>query len=509
METMSVAPKTISPDADAGASGSVNADWLMFVLYAAYIVAAFFVYEVSSIGSPVCFSDCFEYIELMQASGGEFFHTLYTMFRPWAVPTFFSLFGAFEISSAARIVLAQTYIAFLSWLLFAYACQGMFATRALKFVGFVLLSSLMFGQGYYHFNQFLLSDSLAMSSVLMQYALVFLFPRFANFCEKADHGRTYIVLYLAVIFIVTAFEMATRDANIMLGLSGVAFLFFANRKGVIGDEARWILVMFVFVAAFGQSWAARMRHPVNARNILAGAVFANEDMRDFFSKHGMPASFDAAAAGAKPQSLDAVDIGEVDEVKKKIASAEQGAEEKKFLGGVGGVYALYFLTHPAYVVDNVARHRRLIFAQSVDLEATIERGGFAKPGARKFVRLGETTPFIAGASTKLSAGDYIPPVVGVLLLALCALPPLMRPGEMWSFAPLFLAAMGLVNAILGFFGDVWERSEMERHAFVGSMVLRLGLMLCLLRLIEEARRRWTPPSWRPRPDARTGRASPV
>src|SRR5208283_3022064 len=187
-------------------------------------------------------------------SGGEFFHTLYTMFRPWAVPTFFSLFGAFEISSAARIVLSQTYIAFLSWLLFAYACQGMFATRALKFVGFVLVSSLMFGQGYYHFNQFLLSDSLAMSSVLMQYALVFLFPRFANFCEKADHGRTYIVLYLAVIFIVTAFEMATRDANIMLGLSGVAFLFFANRKGVIGDEARWILVMFVFVAAFGQSW---------------------------------------------------------------------------------------------------------------------------------------------------------------------------------------------------------------------------------------------------------------
>ena len=68
----------------------------------------------------------------------------------------------------------------------------------------------------------------------------------------------------------------------------------------------------------------------------------------------------------------------------------------------------------------------------------------------------------------------------------------MRPREMWSFAPLFLAAMGLVNAILGFRGDVWERSEMERHAFVGSMVLRLRLMLCLLRLIEEARRRWSP-----------------
>ena len=189
----------------------------------------------------------------MQASGDEFFHTLLTMFRPWAVPTFFSLFGDFEISSAARIVISQTYIAFLSWLLFAYACQGMFATRAMKFIGFVAVSSLMFGQSYYHFNQFLLSNSLAMSSVLTQYALVFLFPRFAHFCEKVDHGKTYVVLYSAVFFIITAFEMATRDANIMLGFSGIAFLVFANRKSAIGHQARWILAMFVFVVAFAQS----------------------------------------------------------------------------------------------------------------------------------------------------------------------------------------------------------------------------------------------------------------
>ena len=63
---------------------------------------------------------------------------------------------------------------------------------------------------------------------------------------------------------------------------------------------------------------------------------------------------------------------------------------------------------------------------------------------------------------------------------------------MWSFVPLFLVAMGVTNAILGFFGDVWERSEMERHAFIGSMILRLGLILCLLRLIEEARQLCAP-----------------
>ena len=206
----------------------------------------------------------------------------------------------------------------------------------------------------------------------------------------------------------------------------------------------------------------------------------------------MPASFDAAAADAKPRSLDAVDIDQMNEVKAKMASAEPGSEETKFLGGVGGVYAMYFLTHPAYVTGNVARHWRLIFTQTLDLEATIDRGAFAKLGAQKFVRPGETTPFIAGASTRLSAADYIAAHRRGERFWRCARCRRDCPGEIWSFVPLLLAATGVVNAILGFFGDVWERSEMERHAFIGSMVLRLGLILCLLRLIEEARRRWAP-----------------
>ena len=319
------------------------------------------------------------------------------------------------------------------------------------------------------------------------------FPASSHFCEKVDHGKTYVVLYLAVIFIVTAFEMATRDANIMLGLSGIAFLVFANRKGAIGDEARWILVMFVFVAAFGQSWAARMRHPVNARNILAGAVFANEDMRDFFSRHGMPASFDVAAAEAKPQSLDAVDIDQMNEVKAKMASAEPGSEETKFLGGVGGVYAMYFLTHPAYVTGNVARHWRLIFTQTMDLEAS-DRSRRLREARRAKIRSSRRDDALhrGRVDEALRGGLYPARRRGGSSGAVRAAAADCVAGEMWSFVPLFLAAMGVVNAILGFFGDVWERSEMERHAFIGSMVLRLGLILCLLRLIEEARRRWAP-----------------
>ena len=366
-----------------------------------YIVVAFFVYELSSIGSPACFGDCFEYIALMQESGPEFFHTMLTMFRPWAVPTFFSLFGAFEISSAARIVLAQTYIAFLSWLLFAYACQGMFATRALKFVGFVLLSSLMFGQGYYHFNQFLLSDSLAMSSVLMQYALVFLFPRFANFCEKVDHGRTYIVLYLAVIFIVTAFEMATRDANIMLGLSGVAFLLFANRNARSATKRggfRDVRLRRGVRSILGRPDALsgkREKYPggggVRERR-HAAFLFKAWHAGQFRRGRRWMRSRKASTRSTSMKST---------KLRRRSRAPSRGPRKQKFLGGVGGVYAMYFLTHPAYVIGNVARHWRLIFTQTEDLEATIDRGAFGKPGARKFVRPGKTTPFIAGASARL------------------------------------------------------------------------------------------------------------
>jgi hypothetical protein len=488
---IAVNQRTTSLDGSEDTNVSSNVGGFEILLYSAYIVLIFFVYQMSSIGSPVCFDDCRGYIPLMGKSGEEFYHTMLTMFRPWAVPTFFSLFGPYDMSSAARIVLSQTYIAFFSWLLFAFASQGLIATRALKFVAFVVVSSLMFGQGYYHFNQFLLSDWLAMSSVLTQYALCFLFPRFAGYCEKIERGNIYVILYLALILVVTAFEMATRDANVLLALSGIAFLVVANREVTIGAGARWILVMLVVVVAAGQSLTARIRFPVNGKNILAGAVLPNENMRDFFFKHGMPTAFEAAAAEAKPQSLDAADIDEMREVEKK-ALAGLAPEDKQFFGEIGGVYAKYLLTHPEYVIGDVARHWRLIFAQTADMDAMIARGPLESPPAQKFVHPGETTPFIAGASTRLSAADLVPPVVGLALVVLCVLPPWLRPREMWSWTPLFLAAAGFVNATLGFFGDVWERSEMERHAFVGSVVLRLGLTLCVLRLIDEARRRWAP-----------------
>jgi hypothetical protein len=110
-------------------------------------------------------------------------------------------------------------------------------------------------------------------------------------------------------------------------------------------------------------------------------------------------------------------------------------------------------------------------------------------GDIKFNRPGEATPFVTGASARLSVTDHISPAVGATLLTLCALLPLLRPKDIWSWVPLFLAVAGAANAILGFFGDVWVKNEMERHALVGSVVLRIALTLCVLRLMEEARRR--------------------
>ena len=84
-------------------------------------------------------------------------------------------------------MVAQTWLAYFAWLLFAYSCQTLFADRMIKVLVFVAVSSLMFGQGYYHFNRFLLSDLLGLSSVLVQLALCMLFPRFSH--HRAG-GRT-------------------------------------------------------------------------------------------------------------------------------------------------------------------------------------------------------------------------------------------------------------------------------------------------------------------------------
>jgi hypothetical protein len=455
--------------------------------YVAFGSVLLLLYFIASLGTPVCFSDCIDYTLLMGLSGAAYLQMLQEIFRPWAVPTLFSLFGPYSIESASRIVFVQTWLAFFSWVLFAYACRSLLTTQALRIIGFVVLSLLMFGQGYYHLNQYILSDSLALSSVLVQWSLVLLFPAFAAWA-RARRLPQSVNLYLAAFVAVSAFEMATRDANIMIALAALAFLLWLN-VGVRRSAALLIVGL-----ALVQSYSAGRRHHVNADNILAGAVLPNEEMRNYFLDHGMPASFAALGSNIRPRDLDDIDIDELRATLAKIKQLPSTPEEKEFMNKIDSVYARYLVTHPAYVLGNVWRHWPLIFSFAVERDPRrLASNDNAAP-----LRLGVSPPYLAGGSVDISVADYFPPAVGVALFAGCFALPFLRRDK-FAYLPILFALVGAGNAVLSFFGDVWERSEMTRHAAIGSVMLRCGLTLCALMLLDLAPRRAASRSARKRP----------
>lgn len=444
-----------------------------------------FLYLLASLGTPICFDDCRGYIRLMGKDWPDYFPTLMDSFRPWFILVFFSLFGPYSIQSATRIVLAQSFIAFLAWLSFAHATSRLLHVPAVRAFGFLVMALLMFGQGYYSFNQYLLSDSLGLSSLLFQWSLILQFPRFAAWARRTGRRGIVVYLYLIAIALVSAFEMATRDTNIMMALAGWAFLLWRSLTGVFRDdrEVRTLLYkvsVAVAVIAIGQVKCAGLRHHENAQNIMAGAVIPNEEMRDYFIRHGMPERLQKLSENAAPQPLGSVDYHEVERIRGLVAQASVDPRCNEFLQKTDRLYLGFLLTHPAYVVSNTWRYWRMIFAFSFVRDRHATATGEIRPGDR--------VPFVFGETLALSPADYFPPQVGVVLFAACFFLPWLRRDQS-SWLPLFLSLLGAGNALVGFFGDVWEPSEMGRHAAIGGVTLRIGLTLCALMLLDAAAQR--------------------
>jgi hypothetical protein len=451
---------------------------------AAVLALAFCVYAASSRGAPVCTGDCVTYIALMNMRGRDFHQTLLSMLwpwaipavkpwgalmlRPWAVPLFFSMFGKFTALSASRIALAQTVVAFLAWTLFGFSCLTFVRNKPFRPIFFIGVASLMFGQGYQHFNRYMGSDSLALSSVLVQFSLCLLFSRVARWCSGWRHGPYVLAAYVAALVLVSAFEMATRDANIPLALVGVAFILIDGSYGV-QSEFRLLTILLVMAVAVPTSVSARVRHVWNAENILAGAVLPNPDMRSFFIQRGLNPELQGAAAKLQPQDLAHVDI-------YKIMAEEQEYQKlyRPFVHNVDGVYAQYLALHPGYVLDNSARHLAVIFDQ------TFESSEKLRPA----------TTF------SLSLADHIPLFAFPILVLLYLVQRDLRRNV--GYWPALLALIGAADAVLGFFGDVWDVADMSRHALIGSVLLRTGAVLCLLFTLDNVwrpcalalRRRW-------------------
>jgi hypothetical protein len=81
----------------------------------------------------------------------------------------------------------------------------------------------------------------------------------------------------------------------------------------------------------------------------------------------------------------------------------------------------------------------------------------------------------------LAVIDWMPLEWTVLLAGIGApVTALLRRWDKFSWAALALVCGGLAYALIGFHGDMWESFEMQRHAFIGSILFRLGCTLLWL-----------------------------
>jgi hypothetical protein len=50
---------------------------------------------------------------------------------------------------------------------------------------------------------------------------------------------------------------------------------------------------------------------------------------------------------------------------------------------------------------------------------------------------------------------------------------------------LIIGFIGFTNAILGFWGEYWERGEMMRHALIGSLIFNISVSLIIFYVLQK------------------------
>ena len=425
-----------------------------------------FFYLAGSLGIHPCVDDCKTYTVAMGTHGAGRFSALFHAWRPWAVPAFFATFGSYNPQTVEAIVLTQTLLGFASWIYLAWAL-GVFLSRVMwvRRAAFALVAPLMLGQAYQRYNQWLASDSLALTALLLLLAVCL------HFLEAASHGtmtRTRRNLFTAALLGATAVLVATRDSNLLPAMATGCFLV---ARGWRYRELRGLLLRCfagVCVLVLLQLPFAAQRHRYNDEDIFAGWVLPSPELREYFVAHGMPA--DLADAGS---SLTPRDLGDIrnEEVIHARTMLEQAPSIRGFFPHFGAIYRGYLLSHPGLVAGVVTRHAEMIFDQE-------------GPGPTGFATSREDSWQVLRYAARFELPEprgwaaLVVAVVIVFAYAAVWLRSKFHDGSMLrgvSALPLFLMATGALNAILSFFGDVWEPLEMSRHAFLGSIEVRLGV----------------------------------
>ncbi len=385
------------------------------------------------------------------------------------VPLVFSLFGEAPVA-LERIAIFQTLFSFTAWLLFAASVSSLITSRVAKLLTFPLLAMGMFSRGSYHFDNRAVSDSLAWSLVLIWFAITLRYDLLRR-AMAALFPAVRLPIEAFPFLLLTLATVGARDANAFLLLSALPLLLplLLARRLTRTDTlavASVVVVCFLFVLT-----SSRARTAVNMAHIVAGVVLQKPDVRASFVSHGMPMMPGAAEDYALIAPSDSVRRLTDDRplVLHDLAAMESlviDAIPRFLFGPARSIYARWLLTHPRYVLGNIRESWNLMFEQWFGNRARARTPDGRRDLLPHFV-------WFDWPSTQLAL-----PIVALLLLVAWRFG--RGEGALLMAIGAALAASGFSNAVIGFHGDVWERSEMARHCWIGSMTLHLGLAMVVI-----------------------------
>jgi hypothetical protein len=432
------------------------------------LIALFFLgYILLSIGTPICFSDCGDYIVLMGKSlfSRDYYESAFHMFRGWSVPVFFSLFGKYTLISAKNVMIVQTLLSFLGWIWLCKVVLRRAGSDSMNLFYFMMLS--IFSQGYYCFNKYLISDSFALFSVLFYLSFVISFQTYKH-TNIQTNKQILIIIYILLSSIV----VSARDTNIIFVFFGTAFLLYENKKN-LSNKNIFLLLISIIIMLSAQLHFSKARHKVNIEHIVVGMVLPDSSIRSFFEKFGMPKEMYKYNKNFEYQEPGEADIQKIFSYMEQLKKNDQ----KYYISQASGIYGLFLLTHPLWVMEMSWNHRSQILNQYWGEQSL---GGYLKRGNDKIlVSPDDLVPVIASAPKRISPLDYVPLDIKLLIYC-CALLSFIFSKEDFLFLSVFISSLGLSYSLLGFFGDLWELGEMVRHGFLGSIIFNFGIMMILV-----------------------------
>jgi hypothetical protein len=476
-------------------SGSDRGQVVLYGSAASLLLAA---YLLSNSFRPVCFDDCLSYLHLMGENiiSPVYWQSLFSMYRSFAVPVIFSVFGPPVPRTMTVVVVFQALLQFSAWVAFAAAVSGFIERRPVRFAVFVLVSCCMFSRGYYNFNRHLLSDSITMSLVLLWLVFLIRIDRLADLAvsraagvlqgippgrdggavRRAGNAAGSALLLLSLVFL-TVFTSFARDTNAFLVVFGIPVVIWrlgsAHRTGLAVLASACLLAVPAV-----QQFASNSRHTLNIANIIAGVVMQKPEMRAYFEDRGMRLSPAPPALKAlEKRDADSM-MGDVGFLLGEFSEARDLLRKElapDFIRNRGrAVYAAYLLENPGHVYGNLVRYQNLIFRQSL-----AEKDDCAPCRAAGF------SPSVLAVSGRLDFKTYATALCAIAALYLLAR---RRPPALVLLGML-IAAAGFANALIGFHGDFWEQSEMKRHTLIGSILFETGGFVALLGFLADMERR--------------------